>query len=239
MDRTTFLKLASMLSVALLIGCTTVGPDYEQPETEVPDAWHTAATEGLQEGEATLQTWWRVFDDELLDDLVMRSAGGNLDLRVAMWRVEEARALRGVVAGVKKPQVGFSGDASRAQPSDNGLAGDLAPPEGFDAGNLFSLGFGAVWEIDVFGRIRRQVEAADATAEASLRPTATSWFPSTPRPPSPMSTYAPRRSGCGFRMTTSTARRTPSSSPRIVFRPGSFRPSTWPRPSPTSPTPTR
>jgi len=70
MDRITFLKLASMLSVALLIGCTTVGPDYEQPETEVPDAWHTAATEGLQEGEATLQTWWRVFDDELLDDLI-------------------------------------------------------------------------------------------------------------------------------------------------------------------------
>jgi NodT family efflux transporter outer membrane factor (OMF) lipoprotein len=168
MDRTMFLKLVSVVGVALLVACTTVGPDYEQPETEMPDAWHTAATEGLQEGEATLQTWWRVFDDELLDDLVMRSAGGNLPLREAMWRVEEARALRGVVAGVKKPQVGFSGDAARAQPSDNGLAGDFAPPDGFEAGNLFSLGLGAVWEIDVFGRIRRQVEAADATAEASI-----------------------------------------------------------------------
>ena len=168
MDRTKVFTLVSVLTVGLLIGCATVGPDYEQPETQVPDAWHTVATEGLQEGEATLQTWWRVFDDELLDDLVMRSAGGNLSLREAMWRVEEARALRGVVAGAKKPQVGFSGDASRAQPSDNGLAGDFAPPEGFEAGNLFSLGLGAVWEIDVFGRIRRQVEAADATAEASI-----------------------------------------------------------------------
>jgi hypothetical protein len=168
MDRTMFLKLVSVVGVALFVACTTVGPDYEQPETQMPDAWHTAATEGLEEGDAVLQTWWRVFDDELLDNLVMRSAGGNLTLREAMWRVEEARALRGVVAGVKKPQVGFSGDAARAQPSDNGLAGDFAPPEGFEAGNLFSLGLGAIWEIDVFGRIRRQVEAADATAEASI-----------------------------------------------------------------------
>jgi len=168
MDRTKLVRLVSVLSVALLIGCTTVGPDYEQPETQMPDAWHTAATEGLEDGEAPLQTWWRVFNDEQLDNLVMRSAGGNLTLREAVWRVEEARAQRGVVAGAQKPQVDFSGDASRAQPSDNGIAGDFAPAEGFEAGNLFSVGFGAVWEIDVFGRIRRQVEAADATAQASV-----------------------------------------------------------------------
>jgi multidrug efflux system outer membrane protein len=168
MDRTMFLKLVSVVGVALLVACTTVGPDYEQPETKMPDAWHTAATEGLEEGDAVLQTWWRVFDDELLDNLVMRSAGGNLPLREAMWRVEEARALRGVVAGAKVPQVDFSGDASRAKPSENGVIGDLAPPGSISAGNLFTVGLGAVWEIDVFGRIRRQVEAADATAEASI-----------------------------------------------------------------------
>jgi NodT family efflux transporter outer membrane factor (OMF) lipoprotein len=151
----------------MLNGCT-VGPDYVQPETETPDAWHTAAVDGLEDGEATLQTWWRVFDDEKLTELVLRSAEGNLDLLVALWRVEEARALRGVVASDRKPQVGFSADANRSQPSDNGPLGDFAPEEGFEAENLFSAGLGASWEIDVFGRIRRQVEAADAATQASV-----------------------------------------------------------------------
>ena len=169
MKRTRLLKHAPVIAaVALLVGCTTVGPDYEEPETTLPDAWHTAATEGLTEGEATLQTWWLVFNDPELEDLIMRSAGGNLDLREAMWRVEEARALRGVAAGAKSPQVGFSGQSSRSQPSDNGVVGDFAPPEGFDATNLHDYGVGASWEIDVFGRIQRQVEVADATAEASV-----------------------------------------------------------------------
>ncbi len=148
-------------------GCT-VGPDYVQPETQTPDAWHAAAVEGLEEGDATLQTWWRVFDDELLNDLVLRSAGGNLTLREALWKVEEARALRGVSAAGRKPQVGFSADANRSLPSENGALGDFAPEDGFEAANSFSTGVGASWELDVFGRIRRQVEAADAATEASV-----------------------------------------------------------------------
>ena len=163
-------RLLSIASVAFALGLNgcTVGPDYVQPETETPDAWHTAAVEGLEDGEATLQTWWRVFDDEKLNELVMRSAEGNLTLRSALWRVEEARALRGVVASNRKPQVGFSADANRSQPSDNGSFGEIAPEEGFEADNLFTAGLGASWEIDVFGRIRRQVEAADAETQASV-----------------------------------------------------------------------
>jgi multidrug efflux system outer membrane protein len=159
--------MSTCLAVGLLAACTTVGPDYERPTVEMPDSWHVAAIDGLDDGQADLQTWWRVFDDPMLDELVLRSAGGNLDLRGAMWRVEEARALRGVVAGAQKPQVDFSGDAARSQPSDNGVLGEFSP-DGFEAGNLFSAGFGAIWEIDVFGRIRRQVEAADATTEATV-----------------------------------------------------------------------
>jgi NodT family efflux transporter outer membrane factor (OMF) lipoprotein len=160
--------MSTILTAAMFAACTTVGPNYEQPAVEMPDSWHVAAVEGLEDGRADLQTWWRVFDDSLLDDLVNRSAGGNLDLRGAMWRVEEARALRGVVAGVQKPQVDFSGDVVRSQPSDNGPLGSIAPGDGFEAGNLFSAGFGAIWEVDVFGRIRRQVEAADATTQATV-----------------------------------------------------------------------
>ena len=163
-------NLLMMIAVgfALTLSGCTVGPDYVQPEIEEPDAWHAAAVEGLEEGEATLQTWWQVFDDELLNDLVLRSAGGNLTLREALWKVEEARALRGVVSSNRKPQVGFEADANRSQPSENGIFSPIAGDEGFEAGNQFTAGFGASWELDVFGRIRRQVEAADAAAQASV-----------------------------------------------------------------------
>jgi len=167
MKNTRLLFLTTVVGALALGGCT-VGPDYVEPETKAPDAWYTAAVEGLEEGEATLQTWWNVFNDEKLTELVLRSAEGNLDLRSALWRVEEVRALRGVVASNRKPQVGFSADANRSLPSDNGALGDFAPEEGFEAGNLFTAGFGASWEIDVFGRIRRQVEAADAATQASV-----------------------------------------------------------------------
>ncbi len=150
-----------------LSGCT-VGPNYVEPETEAPDAWHTVAVEGLEDGQATLQIWWTVFNDNLLNDLVMRSGAGNLTLREALWKVEEARALRGVVSSNKKPQVGFSADANRSLPSENGTFGDFAPEDGFEAENLFAAGVGASWELDVFGRIRRQVEAADAATQASV-----------------------------------------------------------------------
>ena len=163
-------NLLTMIAVAcaLALGGCTVGPNYVEPEIEPPDAWHTAAVEGLEDGEATLQTWWTVFDDVLLNDLVMRSGAGNLTLREALWKVEEARALRGVVSSNRKPQVGFSADANRSQPSDNGALGDFAPEEGFEADNLFAAGVGATWEFDVFGRIRRQVEAADAETQATV-----------------------------------------------------------------------
>jgi len=161
------LSIAAVTFALMLNGCT-VGPDYVEPETETPDAWYTAAVDGLEDGKATLQTWWRVFEDEKLNELVLRSAEGNLSLRSALWRVEEARALRGVISSTRKPQVGFSADANRSQPSDNGALGDFAPEEGFEAGDLFTAGFGASWEIDVFGRIRRQVEAADAATQASV-----------------------------------------------------------------------
>ena len=49
-----------VISLLLAVGCTTVGPDYEAPAPEIPDAWATAAVEGLSEGDAALQTWWKV-----------------------------------------------------------------------------------------------------------------------------------------------------------------------------------
>jgi multidrug efflux system outer membrane protein len=164
-DRLLVLPLA--VGALLLAGCITVGPDYEQPETETPDAWHAAAVEGLIEGEAALRTWWQLFEDPKLTDLIGRATEANLELELALWRVEEARALRGVAAGPRVPQVDFSGESSRSQPSDSGALRDLAPAEGFDAANLHDYSIGAGWELDLWGRIRRSIESADAAVEAS------------------------------------------------------------------------
>lgn len=164
-----YLLLLTAVIGLLVLGACKVGPDYEQPElATVPDAWHQAATDGLGEGDAPLQTWWSVFDDETLSSLIERAGASNLTLREAVWRVEESRALRGIVAGARVPQVNLDAEAVRNQPSENGALGDFAPEGGFDAANLFGLGIGASWEIDVWGRIRRQVEAADAEVEASV-----------------------------------------------------------------------
>jgi len=168
MKKIQLLILTAVIGLVALGGCK-VGPDYEQPElATVPDAWHQAATDGLGEGDAPLQTWWSVFDDETLSSLIERAGASNLTLREAVWRVEESRALRGIVAGARVPQVNMDAEAVRNQPSDNGALGELAPEGGFDAANLFGIGIGASWELDVWGRIRRQVEAADAEVEASV-----------------------------------------------------------------------
>jgi NodT family efflux transporter outer membrane factor (OMF) lipoprotein len=161
-------KTGLVLVFIMVAGCS-VGPDYVEPGlSTVPDTWNAVATEGVLEGDAPLETWWTVFDDPVLTSLIERSRITNLTLREAVWRVEEARALRGVAAGPRLPQAAASAEAGRSQPSDNGPLGELAPEGGFEAADLYDLGVGASWEIDLWGRVRRQVEAADAAVEASI-----------------------------------------------------------------------
>ena len=71
----------------------TVGPDYEQPEVAVPDAWHTAATADLANNGEALHQWWTVLGDDQLNAYMHEVIDANHDLRTALWRVEEARAL--------------------------------------------------------------------------------------------------------------------------------------------------
>jgi NodT family efflux transporter outer membrane factor (OMF) lipoprotein len=144
-------------------GCIKVGPDYLPPEPPVPDAWHTAAVAGLAEGEAGVQIWWTVLGDSILNDLVARAQEANLDLRSALHRVEEARALRGIATGERVPSVEASGSYDRLQASENGLPGGDG-----SSTDLWNIGVGAAWEIDVFGRVRRGVESATAGFEASV-----------------------------------------------------------------------
>jgi len=85
-------------TLVLVAGCK-VGPDYTPPEPELPDAWHSAATEGLSTGESNVQTWWLALEDPVLNELIHRAAAKNLDLEVAFSRIKQARAVRGIATG--------------------------------------------------------------------------------------------------------------------------------------------
>lgn len=154
-----FISLA-LLCLCFFSGCQ-VGPDYERPDYEVPDQWHQTAVQGLADGSANLQTWWKVFEDPTLNELIEKAKAENLNLKNAYATVMEARALLGVAAGEDWPTVDAAGFYSRDRASKNGLTPTMGKT------NLHSIGLDSTWEIDVFGRISRSIESAQATLQAS------------------------------------------------------------------------
>jgi NodT family efflux transporter outer membrane factor (OMF) lipoprotein len=148
------------LATAALLAACTVGPDYRAPTTTVPAGF------GGPEGDAAVRQpvaeWWTTFGDPTLDSLVDRAVRANPDLRAAQARIRAARARRGVVAADALPSVDAGAGASRSRTSDH-----ISDYPG-STSDLFQAGFDAVWELDVFGGVRREVEAADADLAASV-----------------------------------------------------------------------
>ena len=157
------------LTTFLSSGCAPVGPNYRKPEIKTPDAWHEAISrEMAKQSGATLQTWWKIFDDPILNDLIENARQSNLNLKIALSGIAASRARLGIVSGRELPDANALGSFTRFKHSDNGPLEQLAPPNGFDSQNMFMLGVDALWEVDVFGRIRRQIEAAGAQYQASI-----------------------------------------------------------------------
>ena len=156
-----------VVSLVLLFGCT-VGPDYEVPELEqqVPDAWKSAVAEEINEVGSPLETWWTVLNDPKLVELIHEARTENLSLQTAAARVQEARARLGIATGQYYPDVALDGSYARQDLSENSSL--FVPPGGFQPFDLYNLGVGFNWEIDVFGRLRRGAESARAGLEASV-----------------------------------------------------------------------
>jgi multidrug efflux system outer membrane protein len=141
-----------------------VGPDYEQPEVVVPAEFASISTSTIVQ-DAVHVTWWRLFDDPVLEDLIARAAASNLDLEVASARLREARALRWSSTLDLGPVAQASAGYTRTvlpQTTFQGASYDIRDREIYDAG------FDATWELDVFGRLRRALEANDAVVGAAL-----------------------------------------------------------------------
>ncbi|MBW8370946.1 MAG: efflux transporter outer membrane subunit [Thiobacillus sp.] len=163
MNRPLFTPLLFILAGLGLAGCVAVGPDYTPAAPDVPDGWKRidAAARPVTHAAATgdLSQWWQGLNDPLLSQLVAEALQASPDLRTAQARLREARARRTVAAAARFPGVTASGSARRSQSSEETGSGD--------ARNAFSAGFDASWEIDVFGGVRRSVEAAEADLESS------------------------------------------------------------------------
>ncbi len=176
------------LLAGLLAACT-VGPNFVRPTPQAPAHWSAQATApdagpaahtGVTEQSADLRAWWSTFDDPQLDSLIDRAIGSNLDLRAAVLRIEEARAQRSISAAAFWPTLSVDASYTRERFSVTTPTGALFNAVGKshvpgspatsipNPYNQLQLSAGASWEIDLFGRVRRSVEAADATVQVSV-----------------------------------------------------------------------
>ncbi len=155
---------AEILAAAIICGGCAVGPDYHRPTPWMPGRYinpTVAAT--TQTSETTPEPmefvqWWRAFNDPTLDSLVRRAAEQNLDLRQATARLRQARAARGVASAALFPEIDANGSY---QHSGTGVRGSRST-------DVYNPGLDATWEIDIFGGVRRGVEAADAGIQAAV-----------------------------------------------------------------------
>jgi outer membrane protein, multidrug efflux system len=152
-----------------IVGCT-VGPIYRKPEPNTPAKWgrldetlNPVADAGAR---GDLGQWWQRLNDPLLSEIVDQAQQRSLDLRKAHARLREARARLGVAGAERLPSIGASASASRSGSSaGSGTAGGNTAVV---AVNQLDTGFDASWEIDVFGGVRRSVEAAKADQDSAL-----------------------------------------------------------------------
>lgn len=158
--------LRRMFSLGLLalvsFGCSAVGPDYEAPQIQLPASWEAERTAGLADGVVTDAAWWQTFDDATLTDLVEQALRQNLDLRQSLTRLIGARAQRGIAAADRWATVDGNASYNYRDESRNTPFGAFIPRT-----DIHAASFDAAWELDLWGRVRRSVEAADADLTAS------------------------------------------------------------------------
>ena len=154
----TRVAVLALTASTLGAGCAAVGPNYKRPEMAPPPAYRgatpTAAVESLGD-----MPWFQVFDDEALQALIRESIANNLDLRIAVARVQEARALSGVAKSFLYPEVNLGA----GYVGEQGSRSSQPPAAGKNTDRTFnntSVTASMAWEIDLFGRVRRNSEAA-------------------------------------------------------------------------------
>jgi NodT family efflux transporter outer membrane factor (OMF) lipoprotein len=160
-------SVVGLMGLALLAsGCTTVGPDYIRPDAPSPNEWIEKDDPRIQIRPGDFATWWKVFNDPILETLIEKAYHQNLNLRIAGIRILEARAILGIDIGNFYPQTqrglgtyGFTRLSENTANTTSGIDSNYSE---------LSLGFDAAWEIDLWGKFRRGIEASLADLDAAV-----------------------------------------------------------------------
>jgi multidrug efflux system outer membrane protein len=150
------------LSVAAVAGCS-VGPDYERPSLDVPGGFKSAASDETGAHGLT-RDWWKLFNDAELSGLMQEALRGNLDLKAAVSRVDQARASLRNANSPLYPQLAFNPSITRLRTSENTATSRGSTITFTDVKAPFDLNY----EVDLWGKIRRSIETAEAQAKASV-----------------------------------------------------------------------
>lgn len=155
-----WLLAAGFMSAIFLSGCA-VGPSYRSPQTSVPASFANGPTNVASADETALAAWWKGFQDAKLNDLVAQSIANNHDLRIATANLKESRALRRLTTFDLAPTV--QANAGYANSLLSKAAAPPGAPRAARETEFYDAGFDATWELDLFGRVRRLVQAARAS----------------------------------------------------------------------------
>ncbi|MFG6455958.1 efflux transporter outer membrane subunit [Roseateles sp. BYS96W] len=155
----------TLVATAALAACTTVGPNYEAPAANAPAAYRAAAPAG---GAELQRDWWLMFNDTQLNTLEAQALQASPTLAAAAARIERARAVFGATRADELPRVEVGGSVTNLRTSGKSvttpvLGGQAITFDGTQTGIQASLG----WELDLWGRVKRQAEAAQAQLDAS------------------------------------------------------------------------
>lgn len=177
------LSTLALISGTFALTACTVGPDFVRPDSALPKRWFTSSAAAANSGgsstamlEPVDPAWWQAFHDATLTSLVRRLADANLDVQTATVRLAESRFQRGAVASAQLPSLNGSARYQHQNLSDVSAKGTLidgllgAPNSTISSAkptDLYTSGFDASWELDLWGHVRRQVEAADAQVQSS------------------------------------------------------------------------
>jgi NodT family efflux transporter outer membrane factor (OMF) lipoprotein len=169
MEKKQFQLSAIVALVISLSACTTLGPDYEEPEVSWLDTWETDLYGRVVSPEdpvdLELHQWWKIFNDPILDELIETANQQNPSLQIAGLKILESRAVLGIATGSKYPQVQqVGGNAAYLNSQQHG--GGVGP--GDQSLTSYQADFNIGWEIDFWGRFQRSIESADAAFFSSI-----------------------------------------------------------------------
>ncbi|MAL38243.1 TolC family protein [Pseudomonas sp. Choline-3u-10] len=148
-----------LLAAVLALSACAVGPDYRVPEV-APAQIERAAAAGFDQSRFQA-AWWRQFDDPTLDALVGEALAENRELRIAFARLRAARSIRDDVTNDRFPTVTAGASAEYGEAQQPGFGEERSSIERYD------LGLDMAWELDLFGRVQRRIEASEAQSEAA------------------------------------------------------------------------